>query len=90
MEARTVCDYRIWEKIGEGGNGGLELAADTLRERKTALKFQPVNLDADPVVHKRSSSEAHVAATKHPDLCRIKKAAQRAEGQDYIVLVLAG
>ncbi|MGW8179753.1 MAG: serine/threonine-protein kinase, partial [bacterium] len=75
------------EKIGEGGMGEVYLAEDTSLERKVALKFLPVGLQADPVAHKRFLREAKsAAAIDHPYICHINEVGQTDDGHDFIVM----
>ena len=91
MIGQTISHYKVLEKIGEGGMGQVYLAEDTSLERKVALKFLPVGLQADPVAHKRFIREAKsAAAIDHPYICHINEVAQTNEGQDYIVLSIGG
>jgi serine/threonine protein kinase len=87
VEGQTVSHYRILEKIGEGGMGEVYLAEDTSLERKVALKFLPLGLQADPVAHKRFVREAKsAAAIDHPYICHIHEVSQSDDGQDFIVM----
>ena len=47
MVRKTVSQYRILEKLGEGGRGEVYLAEDTKLNRRVALNFLPVQLASD-------------------------------------------
>jgi serine/threonine protein kinase len=87
VEGQTFSQYRVLEKIGEGGMGQVYLAEDTSLERKVALKFLPEYLQQDETAHKRFIREAKsAAAIEHPFICNIKEVAQTDDGQDFIVM----
>ena len=69
---QTLLQYRLIEKIGEGGMGVVWKAEDTLLEREIALKLLPDSFAADP--HRREQFEREakaVAALNHPNIVTI-------------------
>ena len=61
MVGTTISHYKVLEKIGQGGMGGVFLAQDTKLDRKVALKFLPDFLQEDPTAKKRFLREAKSA-----------------------------
>ena len=86
MEEQTVSQYRVLEKIGEGGMGQVYLAEDTSLERKVALKFLPDYLQQDEVAQKRFLREAQpAAALDHPYIRHINEGG---ETEDYSFIAM--
>jgi class 3 adenylate cyclase/tetratricopeptide (TPR) repeat protein/tRNA A-37 threonylcarbamoyl transferase component Bud32 len=68
-------NYKILEKLGQGGMGEVFLALDTRLNRKVALKFLSQEFRDDPQARKRLLREASSAATlDHPFICKIYEA----------------
>lgn len=66
---QSLLQYRLVEKIGEGGMGAVYRATDTKLERDVALKVLPADLAADPERLERFQREAKaVAALNHPHI----------------------
>jgi serine/threonine protein kinase len=86
MIGKIISHYRIIEKLGQGGMGGVFLAEDTSLHRKVALKFLPTEMQRDATAHKRFIREARsAAALDHPYICHINEVAE-SDGQDFIVM----
>src|SRR5262249_20667951 len=62
MIGRTVGNYRVVEKLGEGGMGTVFRAVDQLVERNVAIKVLKPDLAANPEIYERFLAEARALA----------------------------
>lgn len=86
MIDKTISNYKILEKIGEGGMGIVYKAEDAKLKRTVALKFLPAEFTKDPQARARFVQEAQAAAAlDHPNICTIFEI-NEAEGQTYIAM----
>src|SRR5712692_1737937 len=68
----TLGNYRILEKIGEGGQGTVYKAVDNRLGRTAVVKVLPPELTAQAANLKRFEREARLAsALDHPNICTI-------------------
>src|SRR5579863_57212 len=67
MVGRTVGNYRIVEKLGEGGMGSVYRGIDLMVERNVAIKVLKPGLTTTSTTHERFLSEAKaLAKLNHP------------------------
>jgi serine/threonine protein kinase len=86
MIGKTISQYQILEKLGEGGMGVVYRARDTKLDRDVALKFLPLELTKDSSARERFIHEAKAAsALSHPNVCAIHDI-QDYEHQMFIVM----
>jgi serine/threonine-protein kinase len=72
MIGATLDNYRILEKIGEGGQGAVYKAVDTRLGRTVVIKVLPAELTAREANLKRFEREARLASSlDHPNICTI-------------------
>ena len=101
MIGKTIAQYRILERLGQGDTGRVYLAEDTTLDRKVGLKvFSPAG-QQDEITHARLLRVANSAATLlHPFICTIYEigeddgvffvAMEHVEGQSLAELLRAG
>ncbi len=72
MIGTQIDNYRITEKIGDGGMGSVYKAVDVMLEREVALKFLRPELASQPDLVDRFRSEAIVLARlSHPNIAAL-------------------
>src|SRR5882724_11437105 len=69
MLGRTILQYQLLEKLGEGGMGEVFKAQDTRLNRFVAIKLLPQSKSGDPSRRRRFVQEAQAAsALNHPNI----------------------
>jgi serine/threonine-protein kinase len=72
MIGATLNNYRILEKIGEGGQGAVYKAVDSKLGRTVVVKVLPPDLTVKEANRKRFEREARLASSlDHPNICTI-------------------
>ena len=88
MIGKTLANFRITAKLGEGGMGEVYRAEDTRLGREVAIKVLPEALTTDPERMARFQREARVLASlNHPNIAAIHQV-EDAEGLELLVMEL--
>lgn len=85
----VIGNYRLLEKIGEGGFGVVYMAEQ--REpvtRKVALKILKLGMDTKQVIARFESERQALALMEHPNIARILDAGATQTGRPYFVMEL--
>ncbi len=86
MVGRTILQYRVTEKLGEGGMGVVYKAEDTQLRRTVALKFLAAHAVEDPEYKARFVREAKAAARlDHQNICPVYEI-DEAEGHTFLAM----
>ncbi len=86
MVGKKIAQYKIIEKLGEGGMGVVYKAEDTKFDRTVALKFLPHQLTTSGTERARFLQEAKAAsALNHPNVCVIHDIKEH-ENEQFIVM----
>ncbi len=87
MIGKTISQYQIVEKLGQGGMGVVYRAEDTKLNRSVAIKMLPFELGADEDQKTRFLQEARAAsAMDHPNIGAIYEIDETPEGDLFIAM----
>ena len=88
MIGKTLSQYRILEKLGQGGMGTVYVAEDTSLHRKVALKLLPPEMAGHGDRLRRFQQEARaVAALNHPNIVTVHSV-EESDGHHFITMEL--
>ena len=86
MIGKVIGNYKIVEKIGEGGMGAVYRGLDTMLEREVAIKMLKPELASQPEVLERFRSEAvTLARLNHPNIATLYSFMR--DGEDYFMVM---
>ncbi|MFC1559002.1 protein kinase [Gemmatimonadota bacterium] len=86
MIGRTIGQYQVIDKIGEGGMGAVYKAEDTTLHRLVALKTLAHSLSNDPEAKERFVREAQAAsALNHPNITTVFELVQDKKDNSQII-----
>lgn len=85
----SVGDYKLLQKLGEGGMGTVYLA-EQLRpvRRRVALKVIKPGMDTQHVIARFEAERQALALMDHPNIARVLDAGTTSEGRPYFVMEL--
>jgi serine/threonine protein kinase len=86
MIGKVIGNYKIVEKIGEGGMGAVFRGLDTMLEREVAIKMLKPELASQPDVLERFRTEAvTLAKLNHPNIATLYSFLR--DGEDYFMVM---
>ncbi len=89
LEDKVVGNYKVLQKIGEGGFGVVYMA-EQLRpvKRRVALKIIKVGMDTEDVVARFEAERQALAMMEHPCIAKVFDAGATDAGRPYFVMEL--
>ncbi|MCI0460789.1 MAG: protein kinase [Gemmataceae bacterium] len=86
LAGKTLGDFLLLRRLGEGGMGQVYLAEQISLKRKVALKILRADLAANPTSLQRFQAEAHaIARATHANIVQVY-AIDKAEGHHFMAL----
>ena len=86
-ESATIANYRLLQKIGEGGMGEVYLAEQLKPiQRRVAIKIVKPGMDSREVVARFAAEEQALALMNHPCIARAYDAGTTEQGRPYFVM----
>jgi len=82
-----IADYRILEKIGEGGMGSIYLAEQKKPiRRRVALKVIKLGMDTEEVIARFETERQSLAMMNHVNIARVFAAGTTEDGRPYFAM----
>lgn len=89
MSGRQIGNYKIRERIAEGGMGAVYVAEqEKPLRRKVALKLIKPGMDSKAVLGRFEAERNALALMNHPNIAKVLDAGQTQEGHPYFVMEL--
>ena len=86
-EKKSIGNYLLVKKLGEGGMGQVWLAEQTAPvRRQVALKLIKVGMYDDTILHRFESERQSLAIMDHPSIAKVFDAGTTSDGQPYFVM----
>jgi serine/threonine protein kinase/tetratricopeptide (TPR) repeat protein len=87
VASKSIGDYRLVKKLGEGGMGQVWLAEQTAPvRRQVALKLIRAGMFDDALLQRFQSERQSLAIMDHPTIAKIFDAGTTPDGQPYFVM----
>jgi serine/threonine protein kinase len=88
-EGSTIGNYRLLQRIGEGGMGVVYLSdQEHPVQRRVALKIVKLGMDTEAVVARFEAERQALAMMDHPNIARVLDAGATSTGRPYFVMEL--
>ncbi len=89
MKSLTIANYRVLQKIGEGGMGVVyEAEQQKPMRRRVALKVLKSGLATQEVIARFESERQALAMMNHPNIARVFEAGATERGEPYLAMEL--
>ena len=89
LEGTTIGNYRLLQRIGEGGMGVVYMAdQEHPVRRRVAVKIVKLGMDTEAVVARFEAERQALAMMDHPNIARVLDAGATSTGRPYFVMEL--